>query len=298
MTNKNHWKLIGILFFLSAVNYSLFSENKLDTFSTIPPIAFFVEAIGGEAVKVNSIIDENGNPHTYAPTPKQVVALGRSEILFTIGLPFEKVLVKKIRALSKPPKIVDLTKGVKFRRMHGANEHKHNTHDCDHKGAVDPHIWLGPAQIKVIAANIADVLSGINPAKSAEFKVNLKNLLQKLSDLDMKITKQLLSCKGDTVFVYHPSFGYFTDAFGLKQEAVEIEGKSPSPRQIIKLIGEAKKDKVKVIFVQPQFDTNAAANIAKAIDGSVIPMNPLEKNVFKNMEYMAGKIAESKGKGE
>jgi zinc transport system substrate-binding protein len=286
-------KNIGIVVFLLFINFSLFSGTNLHVFTSIPPIAFFVEQIGGDSVKVNSIIDQRGNPHTYTPTPKQVVALGKTGIFFSIGIPFERPLIEKIKSLSNPPLIVDLTKGVKFITMRKSHEkcthdHDHNTHN---KGAVDPHVWLGFTQIKVLAANIADTLSSADPANSIKIKENLKVFLKKLNALDAKITKQLLPFKGDTIFVYHPSFGYFSNAFGIRQESVEIEGKSPSPRQIIKLITDAKKDKVKVIFVQPQFDTKAAANIARAINGSVVSMNPIEKDVFKNMEYMATKIA-------
>lgn len=282
---------IKIAVFLLCCNFSLFAESKLDVFTSIPPIAFFVEQIGGDAVTVNSIINENGNPHTYTPTPRQIMALGRAKIFFTIGVPAEKIIVKKIKALSKPLRVIDLTKGIKFREMRSAHEshtHGHNVHG--HKDAHDPHVWLGIAQIKVIATNITEALSDAEPANVAKFKANLKLFLEKLNTLEKKFSSKLLCCKGDTVFVYHPSFGYFTDAFGLKQEPVEIEGKSPSPRQVIELIKNAKKRKVKMIFVQPQFDTNAAANIAKAINGSVVSINPMRKNVFKNMEYMVEKI--------
>ena len=269
------------------------AENKLNVFTSIPPIAFFVEQIGGDMVKVDSVIDINGNPHSYTPTPKQVVKLGKAKMFFTIGVPFERPLVKQIKSLSTPPLIVDLTKGIKFRKMGGAHEDCADAHNHDHElngGVNDPHVWLGPEQIKIIAGNITNTMVVKDKANAAKYKANHKLFLKKLKVINVEIAKQLLPCKGETVLVYHPSFGYFTDAFGLKQEAVEIEGKSPSPPQIIKLIREAKKDKIKVIFVQPQFDGNAAANIAKAIKGSVVSMNSNEKNVFENMKKMATKI--------
>lgn len=268
------------------------SDKPQEVFTSIPPIAFLVEQIGGKSVRVNSIIDKNGDPHSYTPTPKQVVELGRAKIFFTIGVPFEQTLVGKIKSLSKPPVIVDLTKGVQFREM--KNDHGHNERvNHGEKQFKDPHVWLGPGQIKIIAGNICNALVAEDVANSARYKKNYQVFIRKLNALDAEIAKLLTPFKGKKVFVFHPSFGYFTDAFGLKQEAVEIEGKSPSPRQIINLINESKKDKVKVVFVQPQFDTKAAANIAKAINGAVVPLNPMEKDVFKNLEYMAGKIADA-----
>lgn len=285
-------KNFGLIIFLTCcyvISPVSAAENSLKISASIPPLAFIVEQIGGENVHVFSVIDQNGDPHTYSPTPKQAVEMGQTKLFFTIGVPFEQTLKGKIENLNNPPMIIDTTKGVKFRQMEHDHSH-HGGHD-DHEGTMDPHIWLGPAALKIIAGNICDGLVAADAANAAEYKNNYRAFCQKIDDLTANISRMLLPFKGKKVFVFHPSFGYFTDAFDLKQEAVEIEGKSPSPRQIINLITEAKQDQVKVIFVQPQFDSKAAANIAKGINGSVVPLNPLEKNVFKNLEDMARKIA-------
>lgn len=264
----------------------VYGEDKIDLFTSIPPIAFFVEKIGGEAVNVHSLIGENENPHTYAPKPRGIVELGKSRMIFTINMPFEKSLIDKLKRLKSGPKIIDLTKNVKFRSMACA----HDSHQCNHTNKTDPHIWFGPEQIRVIVANIANALTINSPNKKELFKKNLKSFLEELDKLDANFAKLLLPYKGTKILVFHPSFGYLTDAYALKQEAVEIEGKSPSPRQIIKLIREAKKENIKTIFVQPQFDTKAAANIAKAINGEVVHINPMKRDVFQNMKYMVEQI--------
>ena len=92
--------------------------------------------------------------------------------------------------------------------------------------------------------------------------------------------------------VFHPAFGYFTDTYDLVQEAVEIEGKSPRPRQLANLIGQARKDGVKVIFVQPQFDPRSAETIARAVGGRVVSIDPLAENILQNIQVMAAKTAD------
>ena len=264
----------------------VYSDDKIDLFTTIPPIAFFVEKIGGEAVNVHSLVGENENPHTYAPKPRSIVGLGKSSMIFSINMPFEKSLIDKLKTLKSGPGIIDLTKNVKFRSMACA----HDSHHCNHTSKKDPHIWFGPKQIRVIVANIANALILKYPRKEEVFKKNLKSFLAELNKLDANFAKILLPYKGTKILIFHPSFGYFTDAYNLKQEAVEIEGKSPSPRQIIKLILEAKRENIKTIFVQPQFDTKAAANIASTINGEVVRINPMKRDVFQNMKYMVEKI--------
>ena len=94
-------------------------------------------------------------------------------------------------------------------------------------------------------------------------------------------------------FVFHPAFGYFARAYGLEQVAVETGGREPSPKQLATLINQAKHEKVKVIFVQPQFSSKTARTIAKAISGVVIPIDPIDKDYLKNLETISEKINEA-----
>ena len=100
----------------------------------------------------------------------------------------------------------------------------------------------------------------------------------------------LAPCKGKTFYVYHPAFGYFADAYGLKQVSVEIEGKEPTAKQLADLITRAKADGVHVIFVQQQFPRKSAEAIAQEIDGVVIPIDPLSENYVANLEDIARKL--------
>ena len=69
-----------------------------------------------------------------------------------------------------------------------------------------------------------------------------------------------------------------------------MEGKEPSPKQLSQLINRAKRDNVKVIFVQPQYATKEARAVARAIGGAVVPINPLPRDYLKNLEDMANDI--------
>ena len=87
--------------------------------------------------------------------------------------------------------------------------------------------------------------------------------------------------------MFHPAFGHFAKAYGLKQEAVESQGKSPGPKHITELIARAKAAGAKVIFVQPQFSQRSAEIIAKRIGGRVVPLDPLSGDYINNLEHIA-----------
>jgi len=95
------------------------------------------------------------------------------------------------------------------------------------------------------------------------------------------------------VFVFHPAFGYFADAYGLQQIPVETMGRSPKGKELSAIIKLAKQENARVIFVQPQFDRQAARKIADAINGAVVSINPLAYDYLNNMEQMANTIADA-----
>ena len=136
-------------------------------------------------------------------------------------------------------------------------------------------------------------LREIDPARSSEYEENLSRFLSDLEKINSEIAKALTPYKGKPLFVFHPSFGYFARAYGLEQIAVEIGGKEPTPKQLALLIEKAKREKVKVIFVQPQFSSKAAQTVAQAIDGAVIPIDPLERDYLTNMELISKNIQEA-----
>lgn len=264
------------------------ATHQLMVYVSIPPQAYLVERIGGENVSVGVLVKPGKDPHTFDPSPKEMVALAQSAIYFTIGFPFEDQLLAKIQKSNPQLVIINSDRGVERRKSDVPGDH-HSGHGADEKHS-DPHVWLSVRNSMIIAANIHSALTEANPDNADEYKMNLELLLQNLSVLDHKISSLLQPMQGRDFFVFHPSFGYFADDYGLNQVAVEIEGKSPTPRQIEYLIEQAQAAGVKIIFVQPQFDSRSAAVIADSIQGTVISLDPLAYDLIENFEDMAVKI--------
>ncbi len=268
------------------------ADGRIRTFVSILPHACFVEKIGGDRVRVRVLVEPGQSPATYSPTPQQVARLAESQLLFSAGVPFEESLLPKIRSSLPKLKIIDTLAGIETRTMlvehkcSGKGDHDH-TH---HKGEKDPHVWLSPLLVKKQARTICNALSELDPEKKGTFEANCTAVEKELDALHAELTATLAPLKGREVFVFHPAYGYFCEAYGLKQTAVEVEGKAPSAKQLAELIDSAKKRNVKVIFVQPQFSTRSAKSVAGAIGGAVVPMDPLARNYLKNMKDMAAKV--------
>lgn len=267
--------------------------GKISIFVSIQPQVYFVERIGGDLVTVEALVLPGKNPATYAPAPNQIAMLTKSEIFFRIGVPFENSLLSKLIDMTDRIRIVDTRAGIPLRRMESG---RNNTAENGGKRIAegnDPHIWLDPLLVKKQARTIYEALSGLDTENIKKYTSNYISFIKDLDVLHTKIKQVLEPVKGSTIFVFHPSFGYFADAYGLKQVAVEIEGKLPKGRALSSFIKRAKKEKVRAVFVQPQFDNNAALKIARAIGGEVVSIDPLARNYIQNLEKMAEKVAKA-----
>jgi zinc transport system substrate-binding protein len=303
------WASVGIAVVCFALGSALSGtagENRVKAFVSIMPQAYFVERVGSPHVEVGVMAGAGQDIHTYDPTPRTMSELAKAKIYFRIGMPFENAIVKKIGSTFKTMEIIDTTKGVQKRRFkeeeveaghsHSRKHGSKHAHHDDISNELDPHAWLDPKQVKIQVANIAEGLIRVDPAHSADYQKNLKDFQSELDALDSQLSSALAPLKGKPFYVYHPAYGYFADAYGLKQIAVELGGKEPSSRHLAELIKKAKSDGAQVIFVQPQFSKKSAEALAKAIGGVVIPLDDLSKDYMGNMKDIAKKISDALSK--
>lgn len=267
------------------------SEHELHVFASIPPVAYFAERIGGAHVRVSVLLKPGENPHSYEPTPRQIMELGGADIYLRLGMPFENQLIDRLYTGDDISKVVDVDKGITRRQMVAHHDHIDEFTESESRAPEpDPHTWLSPRLIKVQARTITEALSRINPSNRDHYKTNLAMFLTEIDSVHRIIETVLKPHHGRSFYTFHPAFGYLADEYGLVQEAVEIEGKSPSPRALKRLVENARNEGVRIIFVQPQFDDKSARAVAQAINGAVIPMDAMKKDVLDNLCRMAEKI--------
>ena len=259
-------------------------EKPLAVFVSIQPQAYFVERIGGGRVRPQVLVRPGESPATYALTPKRLAALAKAKVLFRIGVPFEDALVPRIARIMPGLHVVDTRQGIRLRKM----EARHHSH-----GGLDPHIWLSPVLVQRQAKTIFEALVRLDPKGQAGYLANYRAFVRDLDALHRRITRVLAPLRGKKLFVYHPAYGYFAETYGLIQVPVQIEGKEPTAKELARLIGMAKAQDVKVVFVQPQFSTERAEAIASAIGGAVVALDPLAKDYIRNLEEMAAKVEQA-----
>ena len=271
------------------------SAQPLSVFVSVLPQKFFVEAIGGEALTVHVMVPPGASPATYEPRPRQMVELGRARLYFSIGVPFERAWMDRLRSANRDLAVVATDGGIERRAM---ASHRHEGEDHDdvrRERGLDPHIWLSPRAVLTQGRTILRALVAIDPERAPLYRENYRRFATAVVDLDLELMERLSSLPEGTPFmVFHPSWGYFADDYGLTQLTIEMEGKEPKAGELAALVERARDEKISVIFVQPQFSRKAATALARATGAVVEVLDPLASDWDDNLRRVAEAIVASR----
>lgn len=263
------------------------SEQKVISVS-IAPLEYFTKYIGGEDFLVNVMVPPGANHHTYEPSMAQLKALTASNAYIADGyLDFELSWMEKFRVVNKTMKVVSLANN---QALIYAEATQHGDHM--HYAGVDPHFWTSPASAKLIALDIKELLSELEPGSASKYQQNYEKLIVEIDSIENEIAEMLKPYSSNSFMIYHPVLAYFARDFGLNQIAVEYEGKEPSPASLKEFVDRARELGIKTIFVQQEFDRKSATVIAQEIGGRVVNINPMSANWPSAVMEIATSIAE------
>lgn len=282
--------LVSVLVFLGACqSKKTHPDEHGDVITvTILPQKTFVERIAGDEFKINVLVPPGSNPETGNLLPSQLKDISNSDVWFQIGyLGFETTWSEKISETNKKMKIINHSQGLDLIAV--TEEHG----DHAHESGVDPHIWLSPVLVKKMARQILDELTILNPANSNKYKTNYLDFIKEIDLLDIEIRNKLAPFKGKKIIIFHPSLSYFAREYGLEQYSLEREGKEPTPQLIMELVDLARKENIKAIYIQNEFDRDHARVFAEEIKGEVIQIRPLDPAWTDNLREMTAIFADN-----
>ena len=264
-----------------------FGVAKLPIVVSIVPEKTFVDAIGSEYVDAHVMVQPGSSPHTYEPKPTQMKQIARAKLYLSIGVEFEQVWLPKFHDLNPALSIVNVSKGITRRAMR--EKHAAQT------DALDPHIWTAPLNAEKLVNNTVATLQKADPTHAKAYADNGAKFLAAIQKTDATLHTLLDPLRGSAFMVFHPSWGYFADAYGLRQLPVQIAGKSPKPRELVALIKQARAEKVLAIFTQPEMSDTMANVLANELHIPVVKISPMAPEWSANLLRLGRAIA---GKSE
>ena len=257
---------------------------------TIEPQRYFAEKIAGDKFKINCVVPAGQSPETYDPTPQQMVQVGKSQGYLRIGsIGFEQAWMDNIRNNNPGLKVFDLSEGIDLLKS-PEEEEEHDHHHHHHPGGVDPHTWSSISGAKVIAKNTLDAFVSLDPENKEYYQANYEQLTKEIGETEKTVSGLLHSLDNKTFIIYHPALTYYARAYGIEQVAIEQDGKEPSAKRLVRLIEQARRDSIRVVFYQSQFPASAVEVIAEDIGAQSVRIDPLAEDVVGNISYITDLI--------
>ncbi len=289
-------RLIFVTLLLGCVIAATTTAGAADrVVATFKPVHSLVSAVMAEVGEPYLIMRGAESPHTYRMRPSDAGVIGKARVIFMIGDLVETSLAGPIHKLGGKARVVELAEvpGLvrKPLRMGGAFEddghdhghghgHSHghgkgHGHDHDHE-AFDMHVWLDPVNAGLMAVAIARTLSEVDPANAAKYEANADALVARLDELNAQLAAELAPVNDKPFIVFHDSYRYFEDRFGLTAvgSAVVSTGRSPGVRRVRELRKKVQQLGVVCVFAEPRFDQRFVKLITegtKARPGTVDP---------------------------
>ena len=309
-------KLAKSLFFGPMLGLLLFSaplKAEINVVTSIKPLHSLTSYIMDGVGEPELIIDGVASPHNFQIKPSHAKMLQNADLVIWVGEDLESFLPTALKSIPKDAVVFELLdqsglKKLKFREKNifeGHDDHGHDNHakkDDDHDehghddhgkkeddhddhghahGEYDPHIWLDPANAKVIVKKITNQLSKIDKDNSSTYKSNSKKVLKDLDNLIKQIKSEIN--KDASFVVFHDAYQYFEKRFGINVIGALTVNPDvmPGAEQLAEIREVIEHEKAKCIFSEPQFNPNIINSIASDTGVKTGVLDPLGANIDK-----------------
>ena len=280
-----------LLLFLLALPGGAFAQGKLNIVTTTEDLGSLAREIGGDKVSVTSLARGYQDPHFVDPKPSFILAVSRADVLIVVGRELEIGWLPPLLTSSRNSKIqvggpgyLDASLNVKILEI-PTGQITRAMGDVHPLG--NPHYWLEPGNGRRIAQAIRDKLSQLSTANASYFAQRYTDFDTRLAAGEKRWDAAIAPYKGTKIVTFHRSWPNFMERWGLDVMGyVEPKpGIPPSPAHTLDLQQEMKAQNVKIILVEPYFDTKTPNAIGRDTGAAVLVMPPSVGGVKEVTNY-------------
>ncbi len=273
-------------------------NHELTVYTTVYPLQYFTEEIGGDAVHVETIYPPGSDEHTFDPSQRDMMALADSDLFFYVGLGLEG-FVEKAKSSLKNEEVTLVSTGDQlltsevFANQHEDGHSEEETDNGHSHGDIDPHVWIDPIYAKEMANSIKEALITELPQNEEEFTKNYEALVTKLDSLNDQFTEVIDNAKNKEMIVSHAAYGYWESRYGLKQ--ISVSGLStssePSQKDLEHIIKTAKELDLGYIFFEQNVSSKITEIVQNEIGAKPLVLHNLstrtEEDIENNRDYFS-----------
>ncbi|PJG58768.1 zinc ABC transporter substrate-binding protein ZnuA [Aeromonas cavernicola] len=261
--------------------------RALEVLTTFKPIGFIAAAMTDGVSEPSVLLPTGASPHDFSLRPSDIRHINKADLVVWIGPELEAFMVKP---LATHPHVLTLTQidgmplyNYATNKTHDDHQHDQHSNGHDehlHEG-VDPHIWLGPSQAKVIASAIANQLGKQDPANHARYQANLAAFNTKVDAKDKQIAEQMKIVNQKGYFVFHEAYGYWERHYGMSSKGhftVSPE-RRPGAKTLIDIRNALNEKQARCIYVEPQFSPAVIESVARNTGAKVLLLDEVGEYV-------------------
>ncbi len=238
---------------------------------SILPLKYVATVIVGDDFTIDVLVPPGSSPETYEIAPSQAIELADARLVLTTGLmDFEQRLTSQL----PENKIVDLSATLE---LIGGHSHAGRPH------GADPHIWLSPRNLRTMAHTFHARIALLHP-DSTKYGDNLRRFERQMDSLDMAMKKLANSSESNSFIIYHPALSYLARDYGLRQIALEHDGKEPSADHLRQIV--AQSQGIANVLYQREFSKATVETLAREIGGRCVEIDPLAEDVGENICFL------------
>lgn len=261
------------------------AELAMDVLASIAPVHSLAAAVMEGAGAPKLLVAAGASPHTLALKPSEATALRQASIVFWIGPGLEGFLRRPLARPRPDARVVALSAapGVRLLPLRGgeaweaADDGDDHAHPKDAGPVMDMHLWLDPANARVLVRTIAATLAERDPIRAALYRANATRSEAALEALEGELEIMLRPVAGRPYVVFHDGYQYFERRFGLTAVGT-ISAGSDRPlgaKQMAALRERARAKGARCVFAEPQFSGQTVAAVAQAIGAKAGVLDPL-----------------------
>ena len=224
------------------------------TFSILGDVA---AQVGGDAIKVDTLVGPDGDAHTFEPSPKDGILLHQAQLIFEIGLAFETWLDKLYEASESQAARVVVSQGLTLLSARSEDDHD-----------VDPHIWQDVQHVIHITQRVREALIQVAPTEAERYRANAARYIEALQVLDTWVVAQAQSLPASRrkLVTSHDSLGYFAKRYGFTIVGAALgtstEAAEPSAGAVAALMTRIAAEGAPAIFVENMHNPKLMQRIA------------------------------------
>lgn len=269
---------------------------------SVAPLSGLVSALLPDDVEVRVLVPAGGSPHGYEPTPGDIAAVGRADLVVLVGMGIESGLPASVR---EGPRVLSMGGVLGLDTGAGAHDHNHHDHGHDHghdhdhaHAGEDPHLWLDPVLVESFLPKLADGVvtalerAGGDASVAGPVGARLARLLTDVREVDAAYREALSAHEGAVVITQHAAWSRLTDRYGLvvASEIQAAEDSGPSSGRLAELVTTARELGVRAILTEPQLNRSVAERLGAQLGVPVGTIDPLGSGDWSGM--MLGNLSE------